>query len=165
MRSTLLLNDMVEKTKGVVVTSTPKVGNLASVCVEEDRPVQRPQSSKPSYLMLLSFCLQLQLCSAHCLSLAEQQLLGVLQSPDHLLNPHTHVTSSLLLLSEHFGLYTNISPVTFYSYQFFLPHSCIFLHEGFHHFSLLNKQVKDKNIVNPSAPHRWAARACLKVSR
>ena len=48
------------------------------------------QRMKVCDLLLLSLCVHLQINSADCLRLTQQQLLGVLHSPHHFLYKHTH---------------------------------------------------------------------------
>lgn len=92
---------------------------------------QKPWSSNLSDLILLTSGLQLQLRSAGCLGLPEQQRVGLLQRPHHLLNAQTQIhnlipamncTYLLMKLElEYLRMNTSLTQVTSsHSYQLFL---------------------------------------------
>lgn len=93
---------------------------------------QKPWSSNLSDLILLTSGLQLQLCSAGCLGLPEQQCVGLLQRPQHLLNAQQQIHNLIpamncayLLIKleprlEYLRMNTSLSQVTSsHSYQLF----------------------------------------------
>lgn len=106
--SMLWIDDMEEKRQGTATKNTSSKGSWFSICTWRWSwccGSRRPRSSSLSHLTLLTSALQLQLCSAGRLGLPEQQRVGVLQRPHHLLGaqPHTHnrtaaITRTCLLI-------------------------------------------------------------------
>lgn len=100
---------------GINLDSGAKKGNLRHTVYESKsvlmymHTVWTVMSINHSDLVVLSLCLQLQLYSAYCLCLTQQQLLGMLQRPHHLLYKHTHTHN---ILGIHNGAIRHYSYMT-----------------------------------------------------